>query len=64
MTKLAQLRCCAGPISLWSTFTENLLTYSMGRTHDYYDMPTVRKIVRDTAAKGEFTAIFEPSLPT
>jgi mono/diheme cytochrome c family protein len=32
-------------------FVENLLTYAMGRTHEYYDMPTVRKIVRDTAAK-------------
>src|SRR5579872_1829956 len=33
------------------TSTENLLTYSMGRTREYYDMPTVRKIVRDAAAK-------------
>ncbi|MBZ5676207.1 MAG: DUF1592 domain-containing protein [Acidobacteriia bacterium] len=32
-------------------FVENLLTYAMGRTHEYYDMPTVRKIVRETAAK-------------
>jgi mono/diheme cytochrome c family protein len=32
-------------------FVENLLTYAMGRTHEYYDMPTVRKIVRDAAAK-------------
>jgi len=32
-------------------FVENLLTYAMGREREYYDMPTVRKIVRDTAAK-------------
>jgi hypothetical protein len=39
------------PEQFVQTFVENLLTYSMGRTHEYYDMPTVRKIVRDTAAK-------------
>jgi hypothetical protein len=32
-------------------FVENLLTYAMARPHEYYDMPTVRKIVHDTAAK-------------
>ncbi len=32
-------------------FVENLLTYAMGRERQYYDMPTVRKIVRDAAAK-------------
>jgi len=32
-------------------FVENLLTYAMGREREYYDMPTVRKIVRDAAAK-------------
>jgi len=32
----------------------------MGRTHEYYDMPTVRKIVRDTAAKDyKFSAIVQ-----
>ncbi len=30
----------------------------MGRTKEYYDMPTVRKIVRDAAAKNyKFSAI-------
>jgi mono/diheme cytochrome c family protein len=48
------------PDQFVQTFVENLLTYSMGRTHDYYDMPTVRKIVRDTAAKDyKFSAIVE-----
>ena len=31
-------------------FTENLLTYALGRSLDYRDMPTVRRIVRQTAA--------------
>jgi hypothetical protein len=29
------------------TFTENLMTYALGRRVEYYDMPTVRRIVRD-----------------
>ncbi len=29
------------------TFTERLLTYALGRTIDYRDMPAVRKIVRE-----------------
>jgi cytochrome c553 len=32
------------------TFTENLLTYALGRSLDYRDMPTVRRIVREAAA--------------
>ena len=32
------------------TFTENLLTYALGRGLDYRDMPTVRRIVREAAA--------------
>ena len=48
------------PDQFAQTFTENLLTYSMGRTRDYYDMPTVRKIVRDTAAKDyKFSSIVQ-----
>ncbi|HEY1898425.1 MAG TPA: DUF1592 domain-containing protein [Steroidobacteraceae bacterium] len=31
------------------TFTENLMSYGLGRGLDYYDMPTVRAIVRNTA---------------
>jgi cytochrome c5 len=34
------------------TVTEKLLTYALGRGLGYYDMPTVRAIVRDTAPKG------------
>jgi hypothetical protein len=30
-------------------FTENLLTYALGRSLDYHDMPTVRRIVRQAA---------------
>jgi mono/diheme cytochrome c family protein len=32
------------------TLTENLLTYALGRSLDYHDMPTVRRIVRQAAA--------------
>ena len=35
------------------TFTENLLTFGLGRTVRYYDMPTVRAIVRN-AAKDDY----------
>jgi cytochrome c553 len=31
------------------TFTENLMTYALGRRVEYYDMPTVRAIVRDAS---------------
>jgi hypothetical protein len=37
----------------------------MGRTRDYYDMPTVRRIVRETAAKNyRFSAIVEAVVKT
>jgi len=29
--------------------TEKLLTYALGRTVEYYDMPEVRQIIRDAA---------------
>jgi mono/diheme cytochrome c family protein len=48
------------PEQFVQTFTEALLTYSMGRTREYYDMPTVRRIVRETAAKDyKFSAIVQ-----
>jgi len=48
------------PDQFVQTFTEALLTYSMGRTREYYDMPAVRKIVRDAAAHDyKFSAIVE-----
>jgi hypothetical protein len=31
-------------------FTENLMTYALGRGLDYHDMPVVRRIVRETKA--------------
>jgi mono/diheme cytochrome c family protein len=31
------------------TFTEGLMTYATGRKMEYYDMPTVRRIVREAA---------------
>ena len=33
-----------------TTFTEKLLTYAVGRGVEYYDMPAVRRIVRDASA--------------
>jgi mono/diheme cytochrome c family protein len=35
------------------SFTENLMTYGLGRRVEYYDMPAVRQIVRD-AAKHDY----------
>ena len=36
--------------ALLSTLTRKLLTYAIGRGTEYYDMPTVRSIVQDSAA--------------
>jgi hypothetical protein len=48
------------PYEFIQTFVGALLTYSMGRTQEYYDMPTIRGIVRDSAAKDyKFSAIVE-----
>jgi hypothetical protein len=38
------------PDQFVQTFTERLMTYATGRTLQYYDMPTVRKIVHNAAA--------------
>jgi len=38
------------PEQFAQTFTEGLLTYATGRKLEHYDMPTVRRIVRDAAA--------------
>ncbi|HEU4618710.1 MAG TPA: DUF1592 domain-containing protein [Gammaproteobacteria bacterium] len=40
------------PEQFVQTFTEGLLTYALGRTIDYRDMPAVRKIVRESARDG------------
>jgi mono/diheme cytochrome c family protein len=37
------------PEQFVQTLTEKLMTYALGRTVEYYDMPTVRKIVREAA---------------
>jgi hypothetical protein len=34
------------------TFTENLMTYALGRRLEYTDMPAIRRIVRDAAKNG------------
>jgi cytochrome c553 len=31
------------------TFTQNLMTYALGRRVEYYDMPTIRSIIRDAS---------------
>jgi hypothetical protein len=31
------------------TLTEKLMTYALGRSVEYYDMPAIRQIVRDAA---------------
>ena len=40
------------------TFTESLLTYALGRRLEYYDMPTVRHIVRVAAENGNRMSSF------
>jgi mono/diheme cytochrome c family protein len=53
------------PEQFVQTFVEALLTYSMGRTREYYDMPTVRKIVRGTRASDyKFSAIVQAVVNT
>ncbi len=41
----------ARPDQFVQTLTENLMTYALGRSVQYYDMPLVRKLVRDAAAQ-------------
>jgi hypothetical protein len=33
----------------FTSFTESLMTYALGRRIEYYDMPAIRKIIRDAA---------------
>src|SRR5207247_390578 len=40
------------------SFTENLLTYALGRRIEYPDMPTVRAIVRDAAKSNNRMSSF------
>jgi hypothetical protein len=39
--------------SLLRTFTKNLMAYALGRRVEYYDMPTIRTIVRAADTKGD-----------
>jgi hypothetical protein len=41
-----------------ATFTENLMSYALGRRVEYYDMPTIRDIERDAAADGNRFSAF------
>jgi hypothetical protein len=46
------------PVNFVRTLTENLLTYALGRSLDYRDMPAVREIVRRAEAEDyRFEAI-------
>jgi hypothetical protein len=40
------------PIPLARNFTNNLLSYALGRPTEYYDQPTVRAITRAAEADG------------
>jgi hypothetical protein len=35
--------------ALWRSFTENLMTYALGRQVEYFDMPAIRAIVREAS---------------
>ena len=48
----------AHPDQFTQTLTVNLLTYALGRSVEYFDMPVVRQIVRDADRNGDrFAAI-------
>jgi hypothetical protein len=40
------------------SFTQNLMTYALGRRVEYYDMPAVRAIIRDAAQHGNRMSSF------
>jgi mono/diheme cytochrome c family protein len=40
------------------TFTENLMTYALGRRVEFYDLPTIRAIERDAAKSGNRMSAF------
>lgn len=50
----AELRAAlvAHPERFVGTVTEKMMTYALGRGLDYYDMPAVRRIVREAASDG------------
>src|SRR5918993_2942911 len=40
------------PIPLIRTFTQNLMSYALGRRIEYYDKPTVRQIASEAEQNG------------
>jgi hypothetical protein len=40
------------PEQFVQTVTEKLMTYALGRSVEYYDMPAIRAIVRDAAREN------------
>ena len=40
------------------TFTENLMAYAIGRRIEHYDMPTVRAITREAAARDHAVSAY------
>ncbi len=40
------------------SFTENLMTYAIGRRVEYHDMPAIRAVVRDAARSGNRMSAF------
>ena len=46
------------PEVLLRNFTENLMTYALGRQVEAYDMPAVRTIVRDAGKNGNRLSSF------
>ncbi len=42
----------AEPTQFVQTLTEKLMIYALGRSVEYYDMPAVRRIVRDAEPRG------------
>ncbi len=46
------------------SFTERLLTYSLGRRVEYFDMPTIRRITRDAAKNNNRFSAFVMGIVT
>jgi len=42
----------------FTSFTERLMTYALGRRVEYYDMPAIRKIIRDAAKDNDRFSAF------
>lgn len=52
------------PTPLVRTFTLNLMAYATGRRMEYYDMPAIRRISNEAAAKGYHFADFVAGVVT